>query len=192
MKRRYYPFALCGLLLVVGAVALLGFRMQTNAAASATVPPPTPPGTVFPARPTAPLAPGFPVGPPPTPGTNGTSLGDGAPAITPRIATTDPATSAFTLADATDYVTRHPGVGNFDGTPITVGTGEFLTARQLATKYNIDETLNVPAGRLLCVVPVNGNFPAGGAPGSPVVILHHAYEVFDAHTGNLVVIATFR
>lgn len=192
MKRRSYIFALCGLLIVVGVVAMLGVRMQTAAAPAATLPPPTPTGIVTPVRPTAPLPTGFPVGPPPTPGTNGTSLGNGSSGITPHIATTDPSTPTFTLADATDYVTRHPGVGNFDGTPITVGTGEFLTARQLATKYNFDETLNVPAGRLLCVVPLNGNFPAGGAPGSPVVILHHAYEVFDAHTGNLVVIATFR
>jgi hypothetical protein len=190
MKRRYYPFALCGLLLLIGAVAL-GIRMQATAAPSATVPPPTPPGTVFPARPTAPLASGFPVGPPPTPGTTGTSLGDGSPAITPHIATTDPSVPTFTLADATDYVTHHPKVAT-DGTPITVGTGEFLTARQLAVKYKIDETLNVPANRLLCVVPMDGNFRGGGAPGSPVVTLHHAYAVFDAHTGNLVVVGVFR
>ncbi len=189
MKKRYYPFALCGLLLVVGVVAL-GFRMQTTAAPSATVPPPTPPGTVFPARPTAPLASGFPVGPPPTPGTTGTSLGDGSPAIVPRIATTDPSTPAFTLADATDYVTQHPKVAT-DGTPITVGPAEFLTAQQLAAKYKIDETLNVLADRLLCVVPMVGNFRGGGAPGSPVVTLHHAYAVFDAHTGNSVAVAVF-
>ncbi len=188
MKRRSSIVALCGLLLVVGVVAF-GFRMQTNAATSATLPPPTPTGTVIPSRPTAPLPTGFPVGPPPTPGTNGTSLGNGALGITPHIATTDPSTPSFTLADATDYVTHHPNVAT-DGTPITVGTAEFLTASQLAAKYNIDETLNVSAGRLLCVVPMGGNFLAGGAPGSPVVTLHHVYEVFDAHTGNIIVIVT--
>lgn len=189
MKRRLYLFALCGLLFLVG-MTLLGFRMQATAAPSATVPPPTLPGST-PARSTAPLPTGFPVGPPPTPGTNGTSLGNGSPAITPRIVTTDSSTPTFTLADAADYVTRHPMAAT-DSPQITVGTGEFLTAHQLAVQYNIDETLNVPADRLLCVVPMEGNFPADAAGGTKVVIFHHAYAVFDAHTGNLVVVAVFR
>ncbi len=188
MKRRYSAFALGGLLLAVGVAAALGFWARTSAAGSATAPPPTLPGST-PLRPTAPLPTGFPVGPPPTPGTTGTSMGDGSPAITPRTATTDPSTPTFTLADATDYVAHHPGVVT-DGTPITVGAAEFLTAQQLAAKYNIDETLNVPADRLLCVVQADGNFPVGGALGSRVVIVHHSYHVFDAHTGNIIVVVT--
>jgi hypothetical protein len=59
----------------------------------------------------------------------------------------------------------------------------FLTADQVTALLG-GEYVGVPGDTLLCFVQVKGQFEAPGPSGSTVKFTS-GYEVFDAHTGNL-------
>jgi hypothetical protein len=101
--------------------------------------------------------------------------------------------STFTADDAAQYVRAHPYFGRIEPLgPLTVVAVEFLTAAQLTAQHQL--TGNFDPNRLLCYVEVTGDLrlvapPIVTGPGTPTVSnvrpTRIAYQVFDAHTGNL-------
>lgn len=118
----------------------------------------------------------------------------GAPAIVPRAsaASTGPTSTApaFSTADVVQYVTTHPIWRNLApwATP-TVVQVEFLTSQQVTSLLS-GESTGMPDGALLCYVQLRGTFTFAGSSGKTVTY-HTGYEVFDAHTGNLLMAGGF-
>jgi hypothetical protein len=109
---------------------------------------------------------------------------EGAPAIRPRVATTDPGTPAFTEEDARAYVAGHPHPDQVHAAPpATIERVEFLPSEAVDARIG---ATGLPAGRLLCLVTLRGSF-AVSVPGGPQVTSSTGYLVFDAHTGNTLI-----
>jgi len=109
----------------------------------------------------------------------------GIPAIQPRTTVTNPSMPAYAAEDVILYVKTHPMLDQVSFDPaIVVDQIEFLTTRTVNTRLNI--RLSLPDDTLVCLVKVHGTFthqnPLGGNP----ISSSNAYQVFDAHTGNLV------
>ncbi len=180
MNRRVTVFVAGSVLITVLGLLIALPTLRTTAA--------SPAGTTTPHPATAPAPPGYIFGSPPTPNPNGSSLGRGVAALVPSTISSDPLTPAFTAQDAVNYVKTHPAEAV--GPSFTVVQAEFLTTRAIAVKYNVDMSANVPTDRLNCIVQLSGNFPGHPAyQGAPVIPIHTIYIIFDAHTGNQVMLA---
>lgn len=187
------------LLSTVGVVASAILILLSGLGASAAGGTPTPviPGAVAP-----PKVPGTTV---PTPNVNAPANGPGriapaipsvlpakrtdvpgAPAIRPA-STSDILTPSFTSQDAMTYVTAHP-ILEAQGKPVAIGRVQFLTAEQIKAQLRLDTGLD--ANRLLCIVQMNGLFAIPTYAGGPQQTSAVFYQVFDAHTGNLLIEAT--
>jgi hypothetical protein len=129
--------------------------------------PPTPIGATFTARPTTPV----PVGYVP-----------GAPAIRPTRPATDPATPAFTPQDVADYVNAYGAPYSLPGTPLTIESVQFLSNRDIEARFHT--TIAHPDDALMCLVTFRGSFLAPAPGGVPHTQFPVEYRVFDAHTGN--------
>ncbi len=118
----------------------------------------------------------------------------GAPAIVPHLdaRSTGPTSTApaFSTADVVQYVKTHPIWRNIAScaTPTAVRV-EFLTSQQVTSLLS-GESTGMPDGALLCYVQMRGTFTFAGSSGKTVTY-HTGYEVFDAHTGNLLMAGGF-
>jgi len=178
MRKYYLPIAgICGLIVVLGAVMFA--LTQQSVTTSALVPSVVPRGTGTAVPPPSPF-PAPPTGPPATPNPAGESL-PGTAAIVPSIVNAGPNVAAITAQDASAYVVAHP-LYQAHGTPVTVTNVSFMTYRDADAQLHFG--LFLAPDRLLCIVQVSGTFTVDGPPGyvSPASTL--AYQVFDAHKGN--------
>ncbi len=114
----------------------------------------------------------------------------GLPAITPRTPLTPQTLSssspAFTLDDAKQYVNTHPLPAAIITGPKPVIVQVAFLASQEVSKRLKGESLGVPDGTLLCYVELHGTFTFYG-PSHTKVTYSTGVEVFDIHTGNLLV-----
>ena len=111
----------------------------------------------------------------------------GIPAIIPGKKNSTGAT--YTSADATQFVSTHRALHTHgSSTKPIVDTVNFLMSQQVSQLFN-GESLGVPGGTLVCMVEFHGTFLVAG-PGSArkVGTFHHGAEVFDALTGNLLLV----
>lgn len=116
----------------------------------------------------------------------------GIPAITPHLAITTflpdgvGATPAFTSADVTAFVMSYPlGHAHLNGPP-NITKVEFIAVQEASKRLN-DMTLYRPNDALVCYVTIHTGVTFSGSKG------HSAsypamYAVFDAYTGNLLVV----
>ncbi len=125
----------------------------------------------------------------PTPRRDATAYPRGAPAIRPRNAPDDPATPTFTTHEVAASVRAHPIADRVrPETAVTVARVEFLPRRAFPQRYPQLRPL-APDEALLCVATLRGTFrvpapPLLRAQGTPRTT-DIAWQVFDAHTGNL-------
>jgi hypothetical protein len=113
----------------------------------------------------------------------------GSPAIVPSIVGAGP-TAAFTGDDVIQYNNtlskRSFGERGISTAPPTVARIEFLTERELRTRFRI--TTGWPGNTLFCYVQYSGTFLYSRGPWQrSVITTHTALEIFHAHTGNLIV-----
>jgi hypothetical protein len=125
-------------------------------------------------------------GPSPVPAYNGPDAPPlGAPAIVPR----NDCTPSFTAQDVLGYENTHPfaamrveAVGKPKITKIW-----FITSAEASGQMH-GESIGIPDDALVCHVELYGTFRTGSAPGGqPTERPGAASQVFDAHTGNLLV-----
>jgi hypothetical protein len=69
------------------------------------------------------------------------------------------------------------------GSPVIVTSVAFLTSQQVSANLN-GESTGLPDNTLLCFVEMRGTFTFAGGLGS-LVTYSRGYELFDAHTGNI-------
>jgi hypothetical protein len=110
------------------------------------------------------------------------SSNTGATAIRPTRSTTDPATPAFTTQDVTDYVDAHPIEQTVPGTKPTIESIQFLPNREVNSRFTT--STGRPDDALMCLVTLRGSFFEAGPAGGAGIKSDVAYWVFDAHTGN--------
>lgn len=86
------------------------------------------------------------------------------------------------------YVSTHHVLHTFEpsSTRPIVDTARFLTSQEVSQLFN-GESLGVPDETLVCMVEFHGNFLVPG-PAGKVGTFHQGAEVFDAHTGNLLLV----
>lgn len=112
----------------------------------------------------------------------------GSPAIQPTVLGTAANVPGFTVANVLDYSRTHHtvGVGRYhSATPPSLTNTEFLTEKELKTRIP-SLILDLPDDTLLCYARYSGTFELAGRPGYASVTYKYAAEIFDAHTGNLV------
>lgn len=130
----------------------------------------------------------------------------GMPAIQPTNPTSAPSTPAFTLTDVTNYYQQlYPqstaqgyGAAGYQSTVSTsLVKAEFLTKKDLDAKGSFE--INLPDDTLLCFVQYSGSFLLRtyqvNEPGTTISTqapstAPYALEVYDAHTGNVVLWGT--
>lgn len=112
----------------------------------------------------------------------------GSPAITPHICSVP----SFTSDDVQHYVETHPFVTHVSVSQgkVTASKIDFLSYGQaigMLHDYTVYLASTIPNDRLACFVTLAGTFVAiGEAAGAPPS--HQAHEIFDAQTGNLLVL----
>jgi len=135
-------------------------------------------------RPAADPAPNqFPFQPP----RSSTILPLGSPAIRPTrpIEQLTANAAAFTIEDVKQYVSTHRPAMSTGAQGYTITRAEFLPSRQVNMLLNGART-GVEDDRLLSYVELRGTFSFTG-PRGITVSYPRAVEIFDAHTGNLLV-----
>jgi hypothetical protein len=110
----------------------------------------------------------------------------------PGIARTQQGIRAFTSVDVTHYITTHPfPLGpTTTGKPPTIVSIEFITSKQ-ASQRLLGESIGVPDTAIVCYVKLSGPFTMSFAPhppGAQVPPSNTATEIFDAQTGNLLLV----
>ncbi len=127
--------------------------------------------------------------------TSSTTQQTGAPAIRPTILNAAPMNPAFTEADVREYAKQHVQgfgkVGLINGPP-EVSKVEFLAAGALRQELKAVDGLQFAGDSLLCYVQYRGDFVVYGPPGSSPQHYPGAIQVFDAHTGNILMQGTVR
>ncbi|MBF6592028.1 MAG: hypothetical protein IVW57_16080 [Ktedonobacterales bacterium] len=135
--------------------------------------------------------------PMPTPGLPGPGVAvpgpQGIPAIQPHAALAASSGPHFTEADVRQYFATHPyAAQSVPSAPVPVIVSiQFLPASQVSALLQ-GESMGVPDTTLLCLVRLSGTFEAFSPPlllpGTPTPApFHETVEVFDAHTGNLLI-----
>jgi hypothetical protein len=115
----------------------------------------------------------------------------GSPAIQPRWPATTGTTPGFTVDDVAQYTKLH----GFAGGPTASGDQPAITKVMFigAGEANMllgGEDVARPDDYLVCYVELSGPFLLSGMsvpPGVKIPTVQTAFEVFDAHTGNLLV-----
>jgi len=117
------------------------------------------------------------------PGPTSSTLG--VPAITPR----NDCTPSFTVQDVLDYESAHP-FATMRSEPVgkpTITKIWFITSAE-ASGQMAGESIGLSDDAVVCYVEFHGTFRSYGPPGSkPVEHTGTGVQVFDAHTGNLLV-----
>jgi hypothetical protein len=123
------------------------------------------------------------------PGPTDTVSEQGSPAIHPR----NNCTPAYTEQDVRDYLAHVMGLGKIEvvGQP-TVERVVFLTIHDLGQATGDSEwEANYPADMMACYAVLRGTFRVSGPPASGTLrTFSTASIVFDAHTGNQLVMST--
>lgn len=110
----------------------------------------------------------------------------GLPAIAPRTSSTSRSTPTFTLDDAKQYVNTHPlPDAVITGPKPVIIQAAFLPSQDISKRLN-GESMDVPDGTILCYVELHGTFTFYG-PSNIKVTYSTGVEIFDIHTGNLLV-----
>lgn len=112
--------------------------------------------------------------------------GPGIPAITPHLSS--PSTSAFTADDVRHYLETHSLPGQFSlapGTKFVIVKIVFLPSKEVTQLA--EESTGMPDSYLLCYVELHGTVKISG-PNGGTGILRTIHIVFDAQTGNLLMI----
>lgn len=109
----------------------------------------------------------------------------GLPAITPH-GTVSSNSAAFTTNDVVQYVGTHllPDA-TISGSKPVIKKVEFLTNQEVSMLLG-GESVGTSDNTLLCYVELQGTFTFYGPRGAQVTY-HIGIEVFDAHTGNLLI-----
>jgi hypothetical protein len=108
----------------------------------------------------------------------------GAPAIPVTQIQFDPAQPAFTVEDVRQYVTTHP-LPRIESSNVTVAS---ITFEKVAdVRALLEGAPNLPDSTLVCLVELNGSFAIESPIDGSAITYPHAYEIFDAHTGSLLV-----
>lgn len=108
----------------------------------------------------------------------------GSPAIPARTINAGPTIPAFTVTDVAQYVSTHPMPRDIaSGAKSTIVGIAFLTSQQVTVLLR-GESTGLPDDALLCYVELHGTFVFPGPAGVTATYLR-GYEVFDAHTGNI-------
>lgn len=158
---------------VVGFLAVVGILIAaiTSSAYSSSAANSTPAAPTAPPRPSniPPVLSAFQTPPPPPT----LSAQNGAPAIKPSNASTNPAVPAFTTADVTTYFAGRTWIGS----PLTIAKVSFMTVHDVNASGAIG--LRFADDQLVCLVHLTGTFDDHGTQRT------NMYQVFDAHTGNL-------
>lgn len=124
-------------------------------------------------------------GPSPAPGVTPQAYGSGMPAIQPRGAT-DPQTPAFSEQDVREYFKTHRPLQSASGEPApVVSKVQFVTAKE-AIGIIQNDTLQYPSDKLVAVVTLTGHFLVDSPPDFPRPMGSTVFDIFDAHTGNLI------
>jgi hypothetical protein len=109
----------------------------------------------------------------------------GIPAIHPRTTTADAATPAFTRSDVEQFINNNPMPRILGPWKPVIVKVMFSTSLQVSTM--LGENTGVPDATLLCYVELQGTISFASPDGTPVTY-QRGYEVFDAHTGNLLIV----
>jgi|GEM_PF-5583377 len=123
--------------------------------------------------------------------TTSTTPHTGSPAIRPNNNHLGPDTAAFTEEDVRIFANRYKNIGfgkiRIEEGVLHVERVEFLTmaALRASALQRIAQDLRVLDGTLLCYVEYSGNFVVRGPQGFKPTYYQRAAQVFDAHTGNL-------
>ncbi len=111
----------------------------------------------------------------------------GIPAILPRTGAFSSNQPSFTRDDVTYYANMHllPQTQLSSGT-LTVANVSFMLSQQASSMFQ-GEPIGVADDTLVCVVELHGNVVfLHNAPGATKPLAFtRVYEVFDAHSGNL-------
>jgi hypothetical protein len=101
------------------------------------------------------------------------------------------AVPGFTLDDVKRYVGTHP-VRTSDARPrtYTITRAEFMNSKQVSDLLSGART-GFPEDYMLCYVELAGTFTFSGPRGA-TRIYQRGFEVFDAHTGNLLMVGGLR
>ena len=134
----------------------------------------------------------------PNSASSGTGTG-GIAAIKPHLntANTNTATNVatFTEEDVKQFLNAHPSWGLIKSSiPFTIEKIEFLSSREASTKVatSLSSVVGSTDDKLLCLVTIRGNFAMAGSPPVPgqtvgvAKTFTHAFQLFDAQTGNLI------
>lgn len=154
------------LLASIVGIAIVGMTGHSSAASSTAPAPSQPP------RPTNIPQPSF-RGPFQTPTASPLGPQNGSAAIKPSIATTNAQTPAFTQADVTSYLAGK----TWGGSSLTVKKVTFMTIHDMNASGSMN--LRYADNQLICLVQLTGVFNDVGTQRTTM------YQVFDAHTGNL-------
>ena len=121
------------------------------------------------------------------------SYATGLPAIRPHSISSSPGTPGFTVADVKAYIptASQPRLVPVHGAHLTIEKVVFISSKE-ATQLMQGESPGLPNDALVCFVLLKGPFyvQVDHAPGSlanPAATATEIDEVFDAHTGNLLV-----
>ncbi|HVB21049.1 MAG TPA: hypothetical protein VNG51_03775 [Ktedonobacteraceae bacterium] len=170
------PIRIPGLLAFIGLiVVILAQSNDTNADDDYAPPPPrhTPPGPIHSPIPR--------------------SYATGMPAIRPHPVSSSPGTPSFTVDDVKAYIptATEPRLVPVLGAHLTIEQVLFVLSKE-ATQLMRGESPGLPDDALVCFVLLKGPFyvKVGYAPGTlanPAATAPAIAEVFDAHTGNILV-----
>jgi hypothetical protein len=135
-------------------------------APSATPPPPPPPFLL----------------PPPSARLTQPTVPQGIPAIAAKTS----GTPSFTGQDARNYaqLKLHP-YRDLAAAPPKLQSVSFVTSGTIGSQLSL--TTGLPDSALVCVITETGHFIVHGPPGS-TMIGSTGYRIFDAHTGNLLIV----
>ncbi|MBF6613503.1 MAG: hypothetical protein IVW55_10285 [Chloroflexi bacterium] len=120
--------------------------------------------------------------------THATTPQTGAPAIKPHTKNAGPDTPAFTEDDVRQFAsTLSKGLGRIDvvGAMPNIDKIQFLTTAALQAQSAEAVSLQTASDTLLCYVVYSGDFAVHSPMGLSPISYKHAMQVFDAHSGNL-------
>jgi hypothetical protein len=109
------------------------------------------------------------------------------------IARTQPGTPAFTAKDVTQYINTHPFPAGptLSRHPLSITSIEFITSATASGRLQ-GESIGVPDKNVVCYVQLVGAYNPSfisAPPGFHFTTANTATEVFDATTGNLLVLS---
>jgi len=126
---------------------------------------------------------------------NGTTQETGSPAIQVSNPNADPSTQELTEQDVRQFVGREAGqFGKITstGSSPSITKIEFLKLSSLQQQVDASKQINMPLSTPMCEVELIGDFLIyGPMSGGKPIHYNHAIQIFNAHTGNLVMQTAF-